>query len=103
MLLFGWEDWRICTFMISLFAVPVWLFVLVPISLRVPPSSRLWRPAICTALGAAAGFLMPLLVLGVWGGFQLALIFAPIGAIVGGVTCLVGSTTARYYHGTREA
>jgi MFS family permease len=103
MLLFGWPDWRICAFMISLFAVPVWLLVLLPISVRLPPSSPLWRPATSTALGAGAGALMIILALGIWGGLQLALIFAPVGAIVGGVTCLVGSTITRHVDRTRKA
>jgi hypothetical protein len=104
MLLFGWEDWRICAFMVGLFVVPVWLLVLLPLSLWLPASSRLWRPAICTSLGAAAGALLIIFCFAIWPGapLGLALIVAPIGIVVGGVTCFVGSTTARSFHGTRE-
>ncbi len=37
------------------FIIPVWLFVLIPLYLFVPPSSPLWRWPICTACGTLAG------------------------------------------------
>ena len=37
------------------FVLPVWLFLLIPLYLLVPPSWPLWRWPICTALGVLSG------------------------------------------------
>jgi hypothetical protein len=101
----GWKDLGVCAFMISLFAVPVWLLILLPVSVWLPPSSRLWHPFVCAPLGAVAGAAMLVVYFLLQGSdaLDLAALFAPVGAIVGGVTCLVGSITARYLHGTQPA
>ncbi len=43
---------------IWIFALPVWLVVLLPLSLFLPASSALWRWPICTACGVIAGALV---------------------------------------------
>jgi hypothetical protein len=105
MRMLGFEHASTCAFMISIVAVPVWLLVLLPLAIWLPSSSRLWHPLICTVVGALAGGAMLVVGFGLWpgAGLDLAAGFAPIGAIVGGVTCLVGSTAARYFHGTQQA
>src|SRR5262245_40698135 len=42
----------------SWFVVPVWLLVLIPLYVFVPPSSVLWRVPICSACGILAGVLI---------------------------------------------
>jgi uncharacterized BrkB/YihY/UPF0761 family membrane protein len=83
------------------FIIPVWLFALIPLYLFVPSSSPLWHWPICTACGAAAGFLIMTGVFlayardGSWsyGAWQ----FCGIAALVGGATCLTGSITRRVF------
>jgi len=85
----------------SWFVIPVWLLILVPLYIFVPSSSPLWRPAVCCVCGIAAGVL----IVGFWlGGIPGTGGFAPEGwwlyvfaAIVGGVTCLVGSLTRHHF------
>jgi hypothetical protein len=82
---------------ISVFVVPIWLLVLVPLYIFVPPSSMLWRVPVCSACGIVAGVLIVALV---FGGIPGSRGLAPeawwwfiAAAIVGGVTCLIGSLT----------
>jgi hypothetical protein len=78
---------------IWMFALPVWLIVLLPLSLFLPRSSPLWRLPICTACGAIAGALVVALVFPFPAqGIALQIWFPyTLGAVVGGVTCLAGS------------
>jgi peptidoglycan/LPS O-acetylase OafA/YrhL len=103
MLVLGWEDFGFCLFMIGVFVVPVWLFVLLPLYVLLPRSSRLWRPRICTVCGAVSGAILLTLFFAVSGvePFGLLLLFLPIALVVGAVTCFVGSATAPYFHGTQ--
>jgi hypothetical protein len=103
MLLFGWPDWRICAFMVGIFVVPVWLLVLLPLYVLLPRSSRLWRPGLCSALGAAAGAILITTYFAVSpdAPFELVVIFLPIAVLIGAVTAFIGAVTARYFHGTR--
>jgi hypothetical protein len=83
------------------FILPVWALILVPLYMFIPPSSILWRWPVCTVCGAAAGLLIVGVVFGgipgvghvssgAWGSYILA-------AIVGGVTCLIGSLTKHIF------
>ena len=103
MLLFGWEDWLTCLFMIGIFVVPVWLLVLLPLHVLLPGSSRFWRPGISAGFGGVSGAILLAGYFALWGGegFQLIWFFLPFGVIVGGVTCFVGSAMARCYGGTQ--
>jgi hypothetical protein len=105
MLALGWEHFGVCLFMIGIFVLPIWLFVLLPLYVLLPRSSRLWHPALCTVCGAITGaaILSAYFALAAGGAFDLLYIFLPIGVVVGGVTCFVGAATARYFHGTRTA
>jgi hypothetical protein len=105
MRLFGWEDWRACAFMIGIFAVPVWLLVLLPLYVLLPRSSVLWRPTICTVLGAAAGAILVTIYFAISpdAPFNLVVIFLPIAVVVGAATAFVGAATARYFHSTQPA
>ncbi len=96
MLLFGWEDWRICLMLISFFAVPVWALVLLPMHVLLPPSSEFWRPSASVGVGGTVGAIF-LTVYFVFAGAALLPIFLPIGVLVGIVTGLAGSAVARLY------
>ena len=79
------------------FILPVWVLALVPLYLLVPHSSLLWRTSLCTALGALAGVLI-MLVLHGFGWFPSDFwIFCGTAAVVGGVTCFVGSSTMQRF------
>jgi hypothetical protein len=85
------------------FILPVWLLLLVPLYFFVPRSWPLWRWPICTALGALAGISIIAIFLSrpdvnppesISSWYVLA-------AIIGGVTCFVGSVTRErfgFYH-----
>lgn len=104
MLVFGWQDWRVCLFTVGMFVVPVWLLILLPLYALLPSSSRIWRPTICTGLGAASGAILLTVYFGVSRDipFDLIWIFLPIAVVVGGVTSFVASATTHYFHGTRN-
>jgi hypothetical protein len=83
------------------FVLPVWALILIPLYMFIPSSSILWRWPVCTVCGAAAGLLIVGVVFGgipgvghissgAWGSYILA-------AIVGGVTCLIGSLTKHIF------
>jgi len=78
---------------IWIFALPIWLIVLLPVSLFLPLSSPLWRWPMCTACGAIAGTLVVALAFPLPGRGIAPQIWFPyaLGAIVGAVTCLSGS------------
>ena len=77
------------------FALPVWFLALVPLALFVPPSSPLWSPPICTACGAVVGALVVAVRFPVPGPGIAPQIWFPyaLGAVVGGITCFVGSVS----------
>lgn len=77
----------------SYFILPVWLFLLVPLYLFVPPSSVLWHWPLCTAFGVASGVLIVAVFLGLPGPQVAREIWLPyvLAALVGGVTCLTGA------------
>jgi hypothetical protein len=85
------------------FALPVWLVALVPLSLFVPSSSVLWRWPVSTACGAAAGALVVAVVFPVLGPGIAREIWFPytLGAIIGGITCLVASLTRHRFEQQR--
>jgi hypothetical protein len=85
------------TWFASYFIVPVWLFLLIPLYLFVPPSSVLWRWHVCTICGVIAGLVIVGCVFrgipGV-GSFSVeSWSFFVMAAITGGVTCLIGALT----------
>src|SRR6266567_5993218 len=85
-------------FYIAFFIVPVWLFVLVPLYIFVPSSSRLWRWSMCTALGAAAGVFIIAVPFAVAGGSEPSMwLYYMLAAIVGGVTCFTGARISGYF------
>jgi hypothetical protein len=83
------------------FIIPVWLFILIPLYLFVPPSSTLWHWPICTVCGAAAGFVIMVGFFiaapsdGSWsyGAWE----FCGIAALIGSAICLTGSLTRRIF------
>ncbi len=80
------------------FIIPVWLFVLIPLYLFVPPSSPLWRWPICTACGTLAGITIIAFTLGDLPPgstkiFSAAWDFYIMAAIVGGISCLIAART----------
>jgi hypothetical protein len=96
MLVFGWEDWRVCLTLIGVFAVPVWMLVLLPLHVLLPQSSSFWRPGISAGVGGAVGaVLLAIYFLFVSPG--LLWLFLPIGVLVGTVAGLVGSAITRFY------
>jgi hypothetical protein len=86
------EGILVTAFYMWLFIIPVWVVALIPLYLFIPPSSPLWRPYICTGLGAVAGLAIVAILtradmaVEMWSFYILA-------AIVGGVTCLTGVLT----------
>lgn len=83
------------------FAISVWLVILLPLYVLLPDTSPLWRTRVCTALGIIAGGGIVLAYLLIGGGI-FALFLWPlvvVGAVVGGVTCLFGASTAPYFRG----
>ena len=96
MLLFGWEDWRICLMLIGFFAVPVWLLVLLPLHVLLPRSSVFWHPSASAGVGGAVGGVL-LTAYFLFAGADLVWLFLPIGVLVGIVAGLVGSGIARFY------
>jgi hypothetical protein len=81
------------------FIIPVWLVVLVPLYVLIPADSILWRWPLCTALGAIGGLVA--LVVGTWlltrDFFVEEWSFYVMAAIVGSVTCLIGSLTKHWF------
>src|SRR5436190_11004840 len=81
----------------SLFIVPVWLLVLVPLYLFVPVGSMLWRWPVCTLCGGVAGVLVMALWIrglpGAGGVASEAWYLYIMAAIVGGVTCMTAALT----------
>lgn len=77
------------------FALPVWLVALLPLSLFVPRSSPLWSWPVCTVCGAIAGALVVAVVFPLPGRGIAPEIWFPytLGAIIGAITCFVGSLT----------
>ncbi len=94
MLAFGWDDWLACLMLISFFAVPVWLLVLLPLHILLPRSSVFWEPSVSAGAGAGVGALL-LLVYFLFFGPGLLWIFLPVGVLIGVVAGLVGSLFAR--------
>ena len=96
MMLFGWDDWHACLLLISLFAVPVWLLILLPLHVLLPLASVFWEPGVSSGAGAGVGAI---LLTGFLVFFSPALLwlFLPIGVLVGVVVGLVGSCFARFY------
>ena len=86
------------------FIVPVWVVILIPLYLFVPPHSTFWRWPVCTACGALAGFTIMAVFFGGIPGFgQLssgAWDFYILAAIIGGITCLIGSLTRHIFKPT---
>ncbi len=93
MVLFGWKDWRICLMLISLFAVPIWALVLLPMHVLLPRSSRFWHPAASTGVGG----VLAVVLLTIFVSEDLLWLFLPIGILVGVITGLAGSAVARLY------
>jgi hypothetical protein len=76
------------TIIMSYFVIPVWLFVLIPLYLFVPPSSVLWRLPVCTTCGVLAGIL----IIAFWmPGFQASVVSL---SKPGGSTLLLRSSVA---------
>ena len=77
------------------FILPVWLLLLVPLYFFVPRSWPLWRWPICTA----SGVLAAICIVGMFlsrpdvNPPESILSWYILAAIVGGVTCFVGSVT----------
>ncbi|MEO7966750.1 MAG: hypothetical protein ABIT38_22860 [Gemmatimonadaceae bacterium] len=86
------------------FIVPVWVLILIPLYLFLPLRSALWRWPVCTACGALAGFLIMAFFFGGIPGFgQLssgAWDFYILAAIIGSITCLIGSLTKHMFKPT---
>jgi hypothetical protein len=101
----GWTDWRACGLMTGLFVIPVWLWVLLPLLILLPGSSRLWRPAICTAMGGISGAILLTIyfALSPDAPAEFVVLYLPFAVVIGSVTCLVGALTARFFHGTPTA
>lgn len=89
---------------IWLFALPVWLIALLPLSLFLPYSSVLWRWPVCTVCGAIAGAIVVALVFPFLGqGIPPEIwFFYSLGAVVGGVTCLAGSLIRKHIEHSRH-
>jgi hypothetical protein len=100
LLLYGWSlPWWLASLVIAQFTVPVWLLVLLPLVIWLPPTSRLWHPFFAVVLGALAGALILAICLFIWSReIYLVLIYVPFGALIGGVTALVGSLTRRQFY-----
>ena len=85
------------------FILPVWLLLLVPLYFFIPRSSPLWRLPVCTVLGALAGVCIVAIFLSRpdVNPPESILSWYILAAVIGGVTCFVGSTTRdrfRHYH-----
>lgn len=96
MVVMGWEDWRTCLLMISLFVVPVWLLVLLPLHILLPRSSLFWDPGVSVGVGGVSGAIL-LTGYSIFVSADLLWLFAPVGALVGTVTGLAGAVFARRY------
>lgn len=96
MLIFGWENWRVCLMLIGVFAVPVWALVLLPLHVLLPRSSAFWHPGASAGVGGAVGAVL-LTVYFLFGTAGLLWIFLPVGILVGVVAGLVGSAVSRFY------
>ena len=76
--------------------LPVWVIALIPLYLFVPLSSSLWRPYICTALGALGGVVSVAVYTHASFDYYMASFYA-VAAIVGAATCFTGTITRRYF------
>ena len=90
------------TWFASYFIIPVWLLVLIPLYLFVPPSSVLWHWRVCTTCGVVSGLIIVGCVFrGLPGVGNLSIeswSFFVMAAITGGVTCLIGALTRERFH-----
>ncbi|SRR6266545_546734 len=75
-----------------IFIAPVWLVVLAPLYFFVPRSSWLWRPYICTSLGAVGGLISVVVYTDANFDYYMASFYA-VAAVVGAVTCFIGAMT----------
>jgi hypothetical protein len=88
--------------LMGVFIVPSWLFAFMPLYMLLPRKSFMWRWYICVPLGGLAG---PIIMLSPVAYSELHVYHAKItdilstwplslpAAVVGGVTCLVGTLT----------
>ena len=86
------------------FIFGTWLLILLPLYLLVPERSVLWRWPLCTFCGALAGAG----IIVVWSSIYYPQATDRIGmsviaAVIGGVTCLVGSLTRHRFQHARTA
>ena len=93
--------WPLYPIFCTPFILVVWLVVLLPLYLRVPASSALWRWPVCTVGGVMAGTIIALVVWCVLDLHSVTERFIDfldaslwLGGVCGGATCLFGSLTA---------
>jgi len=98
--LYGWSlEWWLAFLVLAQFTLPVWLLVLLPLAIWLPPASCLWHPFVAAVLGALAGALILGILLFVLSReAYLVLIYAPFGALVGGVTALAGALARQHLY-----
>jgi hypothetical protein len=79
-----------------IFILPVWLVVLIPLYLFVPVSSLLWKPSVCTALGAVGGLASVAVYTDAAFDYYVTSFYV-VSAIVGAATCFTGAVTHHYF------
>lgn len=81
--------------------VPCWLIAVLPISLKLPANSRLWRPGPASALGALVGAILIVAAVTVMNLLQLRndytglVLLVPIAVIIGATTGLTNALLRR--------
>jgi hypothetical protein len=82
----------------SVFVFGTWATIFLPLYLFVPRRSVFWRWPVCTACGAAVGAAIMFACCRLTSPQALdSWIYEIVAALVGGVTCLVASLSARHY------
>ncbi len=97
MMLFGWENWRVCLLLVGSFALPVWALVLLPLHVLLSPASGFWNPGVSAGVGGAVGLALLMIYLLFFGLAGLLWLFVPVGVLVGVVAGLAGSAVSRFY------
>ena len=83
----------------SVFVFGTWAVLFLPVYLLVPRQSVLWRWPVCTACGAASGAAIMFAFVRITSPHAVGgWIYEIVAALVGGITCLVASLSARHYH-----
>jgi hypothetical protein len=89
-------------FYTAVFVLPVWFFILLPLYVSLPASTRLWRPWPHAVFGAIAGLVIFGMVAGLPSSHRIPSEFYTSAAVVGAITCFTGACLMRRVSAARH-